>query len=50
MNNLETNLYNSLANCDGSFTDLTKYSKIYTFTTENINGYIKYFNLKDKSL
>ena len=26
------------------------FSKIYPFTTENIDGYIDYFNLKDKSL
>ena len=28
----------------------TGYSKIYSFTTENIDGYIKYFDLNNKSL
>ena len=50
MDNFETNLYNSLSICDGNFTHLTEYSKIYPFTTENINGYIKYFDLNNKSL
>ena len=47
MSDLETNLYRALSICDGDFTYLTEYSKIYTFTTENINDYIKYFDLNN---
>ena len=50
MNDFETNLYKVLSICDGNFRYLTEYSKIYTFTTENIDGYIKYFDLNNKSL
>lgn len=48
--NLETNLNKAMSICDGNFIYMTNYSSIYTFTTENINGYIKYFDLKNKSL
>lgn len=50
MESFETNLYKAISTCYGSFKHLTEYSRIYTFTTENINGYIKYFDLKNKSL
>ena len=50
MDSFETNLSKALSMCDGSFVHLTEYSKMYTFTTENISGYLKYFDLKDKSL
>lgn len=53
MDNFETNLYKALSICGesrGSFKYLTEYSKIYTFTTENINGYMEYFDLKNKNL
>lgn len=50
MSNLETNLYRASSICEGNFTYLKDYSKTYTFTTENINGYIKYFDLKRKRL
>ena len=50
MESFETNLYKAESICDGRFKYLTEYSKIYTFTTENINGYMSHFNLKDKSL
>ena len=50
MNNLEFNLMKAKSICDGKFIYCEPYSRIYTFTTENINGYIKYFDLKNKSL
>ena len=50
MNNLELNLMKAKSICDGKFIYCEPYSRIYTFTTENINGYIKYFDLKNKSL
>ena len=50
MNNLEINLMKAKSICDEKFIYCEPYSRIYTFTTENINGYIKYFNLKNKSL
>lgn len=48
MNNLEFNLMKAKSICDGKFIYCEPYSRIYTFTTENINGYIKYFDLKIK--
>lgn len=50
MVDLETNVYKASSICDGNFTYLDEYSKIYTFTTENINGYINYFDLSNKKL
>lgn len=50
MNNLELNLMKAKSICDGKFIYCEPYSRIYTFTTENINGYINYFDLKNKSL
>jgi len=50
MVDFNTNLFKASSICEGDFTDITEFSKIYTFTTENINGYIKYFDLYNKSL
>jgi len=50
MTEFQTILSKALSICNGNFEYLEEYSKIYTFTTENINGYIKYFDLQDKSL
>lgn len=50
MGSFEINLYKAQSICEGNLIHLTEYSKIYTFTTENISGYIKYFDLKNKSL
>lgn len=50
MNDFETNLYKASSICDGKFVYSTGYSKIYSFTTENIDGYIKYFDLNNKKL
>lgn len=50
MNNLETNIYRASSICEGSFVHLTEYSKIYAFTNENINDYIKYFDFNNKNL
>lgn len=50
MDNFETKLYKASSICDGKFVFSTRYSKIYSFTTENIDGYIKYFDLNNKSL
>lgn len=50
--NLDLNLENAIKICNGKLIhdDNWKFSKIYPFTTENIAGYIKYFDLEDKSL
>lgn len=50
--NLDLNLENAIKICNGKLIhdDNWKFSKIYPFTTENIAGYIKYFDLVDKSL
>ena len=50
MENFETNLYKASLICEGKFVYSTRYSKIYSFTTENINDYIKYFDLNNKKL
>jgi len=50
MDNFETKLYKASSICDGKFVYSTGYSKIYSFTTENIDGYIKYFDLNNKKL
>lgn len=48
----DSNLENAIKICNGKLIhdDNWKFSKIYPFTTENIAGYIKYFDLEDKSL
>lgn len=36
--------------CEGMISCRTGFSRIYTFTTENISGYINFFDFNDKSL
>ena len=52
MDSIDTKLMKAKVLCDDKdFTlENNEYYKIYRFTTENISGYIDYFNLKDKSL
>lgn len=50
MESFEPVLHKASSICDGDFKYLTEYSKIYTFTTENISGYIEHFDLFNKSL
>ena len=52
MDRIDTKLMKAKVLCDDKdFTlENNEYYKIYRFTTENISGYIDYFNLKDKSL
>lgn len=50
MGNFNDNLYKAAATCDGSFRYIKDFSRIYTFTTENISGYIDYFDFNNKSL
>lgn len=40
----------ALLRCKGKTLDNDTFSQIFAFATENINGYIDYFNLKGKSL
>lgn len=53
-NNKELNfnnvLHKALSTCEGTFNYYSEFSRIYTFTTENISGYIDYFNFNNKSL
>ena len=50
MANLDENLEHAKKILNKLSLDLDLYMRIYPFTTENINGYIKYFDLKNKSL
>lgn len=55
MNNyFENILANALFKCEGYYTSDDKergiFSRAYPFTTENISGYIEYFDLNNKSL
>ena len=46
----EESLYKASSICEGKFLYTTEFSKIYPFTTENISGYIDYFDFENKSL
>ena len=46
----EETLYKASSICEGKFLYTTEFSKIYPFTTENISGYIDYFDFDNKSL
>lgn len=48
--NFSNNLYKALSICEGTLYHGTIFSRIYTFTTENISGYIDYFDFNNKSL
>lgn len=50
MNLFESNLYKAISTCDGNLKHCSEFSRIYTFTTENISSYLKYFDLKNKKL
>ena len=50
MRNIETNLYEASLICEGMCCYNTEFSRIYPFTTENISGYIDYFDFNNKSL
>lgn len=51
-NNFERVLINAIHKCDGMFVeDIAKdFQLLYPFTTENISGYINYFNLSNGTL
>lgn len=48
--NFNDSLYKASSICEGMFYYNTEFSRIYTFTTENISGYIDYFDFNNKSL
>lgn len=50
MHRFETILNKAISTCEDNFRYSNEFSRLYTFTTENISGYLKYFNLKDKKL
>lgn len=56
MNSFEVNLSKAIALCDGQaiihddYVYSNGFYRLYTFTTENVSGYMKYFDFKDKSL
>ena len=50
MGSFNDNLYNASSICDGMFYYRSEFSSIYTFTTENISGYVNYFDFNNKSL
>lgn len=47
---INRSIYKAKSLCSGYYTYFKEFSSIYTFTTENIAGYIDYFDLNDKSL
>lgn len=50
MDNFESILNKAVTTCEGQFKYQKEFSRIYSFTTENINGYLDYFDLKNKKL
>ena len=48
--NFENNLSNATSICEGKLHYNSEFSRIYSFTTENIAGYIEYFDLNNKNL
>ena len=46
---MDNNLY-KVINSKNKFTDFGEYSRLYLFTTENIKGYLKYFDLNGKNI
>lgn len=50
MSTLEQNIKSATKTCDTGIREGNDYSRIYTFTTENIADYLKFFELKNKSL
>ena len=48
--NFHDNLYTASSICEGMCYYNTEFSRIYSFTTENISGYIDYFDFNNKSL
>jgi len=50
MNSLEERLKKAKSLCAGSLNYYVRFCRVYSFTTENISGYMPYFDFKDKSL
>lgn len=50
MRSFDENLFKASSICEGNFCYNTEFSSIYTFTTENVSGYIDYFDFDNKSL
>ena len=50
MDTFETKLFKASEICEGHFKYLEEFSRIYSFSTENVSGYLKHFDLQDKSL
>lgn len=48
--NFEDNLYSASSICKGRFCYSSEFSRIYSFATENVAGYIDYFDFDNKSL
>ena len=48
--NFENNLCSASSICEGRICYNGEFSRIYSFATENVSGYIDYFNFNDNSL
>jgi len=48
--NFNENLYNASSICEGRFCYNSEFSRIYSFATENVSGYIDYFDFNNKNL
>ena len=50
MDNFDIKLFKASSICDGNFKYLEEFFRMYSFTTENISDYMKYFDFNNKSL
>lgn len=50
MRQFDIDLDRAMALCEEFYGDYTSFSRIYTFTNENISEYIKFFDLENRSL
>ena len=50
MNNFESRLCKVIGICNGNFSLYKDFERIYTFTTENVSDYQKFFDYRNKSM
>jgi len=50
MVDFENSLCKAISTCDGKFFCNSEFSRIYSFATENVSGYVDYFDFNNKKL